>query len=145
MTSIRVMEPEDVGAVATVERQSFSPWSPDMISCELEVGKGRQFVAQDSSGCVIGWCCCRVFPPEAELLKIAVDQKLRKRGVGTVLLNHLFNELKNSLVSLLFLEVRAANQTALEFYWKNGFKSVGRRPGYYNDPLDDALVFQKDL
>ena len=47
-------------------------------------------------------------------------------------------------VSSLTLEVRASNYPAISLYEKLGFIQVGRRPGYYRSPREDALILQKE-
>jgi ribosomal-protein-alanine N-acetyltransferase len=43
------------------------------------------------------------------------------------------------------LEVRPSNITAIELYQKLGFERVGRRPKYYTDSKEDALLMMKIL
>jgi ribosomal-protein-alanine N-acetyltransferase len=38
------------------------------------------------------------------------------------------------------LEVRPSNEAALRLYRSAGFEEVLRRPGYYREPAEDALV-----
>ena len=38
------------------------------------------------------------------------------------------------------LEVRPSNTVAIHLYQKIGFRSVGRRPRYYLDNNEDALI-----
>ena len=42
-----------------------------------------------------------------------------------------------------YLEVRKTNIPAIELYNKLGFKSEGVRPGFYENPKDDALIMWK--
>jgi ribosomal-protein-alanine N-acetyltransferase len=43
------------------------------------------------------------------------------------------------------LEVRQSNHSAIHFYKKTGFDVIGRRPGYYRDTGEDALIMKKHL
>jgi ribosomal-protein-alanine N-acetyltransferase len=44
------------------------------------------------------------------------------------------------------LEVRSQNRIALRLYQSLGFEILGRRPHYYQQPDDDALIlWRRDL
>ncbi len=135
----------DIAVVGAIECETFSPWSSLSLAQELEIPQAIQLVAEKAEDQVIGWCACRVISPEAELLKIAVRNANRKRGIGRFLFEHLFAELQKRKVTSLFLEVRSGNFTALDFYDKHGFLRVGSRPNYYTDPPDDAIILKKNL
>jgi ribosomal-protein-alanine N-acetyltransferase len=135
----------DLGGVAAIESENPSPWSAGLIVQELEIAQSIQVVAEGAEARILGWCACRIIWPEAELLKIAVKQTNRERGIGRFLFEHLFEELRKRKITSLFLEVRSSNRTALNFYEKHGFLHVGSRPGYYADPPDSAMILSKNL
>lgn len=140
----------DVAAVHCLEQQTLSPWSQRSIRDELMQKRGEMFVAEVEAGRgttsqILGWCASRSIPPEAELLKIAVNQHSRRSGIATALLKHLTYFLSQRSIELLFLEVRSQNHSALNFYKKSGFLQIGVRPGYYTNPSDSALVYQKNM
>jgi [ribosomal protein S18]-alanine N-acetyltransferase len=87
-----------------------------------------------------GFLVASLLGPEAELETIAVAAQGQRRGVGARLLNALTEELRTGLVSRLILEVRASNLAALGFYRAHGFEEMGRRPRYYTDPEEDAVL-----
>lgn len=78
--------------------------------------------------------------PEAELETIAVAAEGQRRGLGSRLLNALIEELRSEQVTQLILEVRASNRVAVGFYSAHGFGETGRRPRYYADPEEDAVL-----
>ena len=43
-----------------------------------------------------------------------------------------------------FLEVRASNEAAQAMYRKFGYEEVGRRPRYYKDNDEDAILMTLD-
>jgi ribosomal-protein-alanine N-acetyltransferase len=140
------MEPGDIDRVVLVEQDGLSPWNRDALAREIEQAAGVQFVAEDEgSGAILGWCCSRWFGIEAELLKITVLEGNRQGGIASALLAHLNRHLTAHGVTTLFLEVRAHNLPALQFYRKHGFYEIGRRRQYYADPAADALIFSKNL
>jgi len=128
---IRSFLARDLDRVAAIERQTLSPWSKRTLKEEMLVQNGIQCVAEMESTDVVAWCAVRKIVPEAELLKIAVDQKHRGRGVASALLSWLTNELVLCHVNTMFLEVRSQNYAALKFYQKSGFLQVGERRNYY--------------
>ena len=140
----------DVTAVQCLEQQTLSPWSLRSIREELNQKLGEMFVAEVEIGPhftpeIVGWCATRLIAPEAELLKIAVDQHSRRAGIATALLSHLTLLLSQRSIELLFLEVRSQNHSALSFYIKSDFLQIGVRPGYYTNPSDSALIYQRIL
>jgi ribosomal-protein-alanine acetyltransferase len=96
-------------------------------------------------GVVVGFAVAAMVVQEAELETIAVAAERQRRGVGGLLLRALVDELKAAQVSELRLEVRASNQVALGFYCQEGFEEAGRRPRYYADPEEDAVLMRLRL
>jgi ribosomal-protein-alanine N-acetyltransferase len=45
----------------------------------------------------------------------------------------------------VLLEVRRSNVAAQGFYRSVGFVEEGRRPGYYADPIEDAVLMRLRL
>ena len=67
----------------------------------------------------------------ADILNIGIDPDFKRQGYGTDLLNHLIEELRKRDISEIFLEVRAGNKSAIQFYKKQGFKEISVRKNYY--------------
>jgi ribosomal-protein-alanine N-acetyltransferase len=57
----------------------------------------------------------------------------------------MLEELKLAGVSEVELEVRVSNGWALRVYGGAGFVEVGRRRGYYADPLEDAVLMRREI
>lgn len=92
------------------------------------------------SGTAMGFAIASLLPPQAELETIAVAAEAQRRGIAQRLLAALATELKRSDVTEVLLEVRASNAPALAFYAALGFGESGRRPRYYADPEEDAIL-----
>src|SRR5208283_1665679 len=100
-------------------------------------------VAQDAEGGeAAGFVIARLSPPEAELESIGVATDLQRHGVGRRLIEALIEELERTRVEKLYLEVRFSNTTALAFYRSMGFVETRRRPSYYADPQEDAVLME---
>jgi len=87
----------------------------------------------------VGYVLVRAIASEAEILHIEVDQRFRKRGLGTLLLAKLLRECEVDTVNL---EVRVSNNGAQALYRKLGFVVTGCRKGYYSRPKEDAVLMQ---
>jgi [ribosomal protein S18]-alanine N-acetyltransferase len=92
------------------------------------------------SGELLGFIVASLIPLEAELENIVVAGSSRRRGIGRQLLFELVNKLKSAEIKDLHLEVRASNHAAIGLYNAFGFIESGRRPRYYSDPVEDAVL-----
>ncbi len=101
--------------------------------------------ASSQSGSIVGYAVASLLPPQAELESIAVAQESQRLGLGESLFQALAAKLKAAGVGELRLEVRASNRPALAFYRALGFAQTGLRPGYYADPMEDAVLLALQL
>lgn len=76
-------------------------------------------------------------PPEREILNLAVDPRYRRRGIAMMLI-----QLEFSKKALFLLEVRESNLAARALYARVGFVEISRRPEYYNNPTETAIVMR---
>ncbi len=92
-----------------------------------------------------GFLVARLLPPQAELEIIAVDARVQRRGLARKLFDELVYKLGLAGVTEVVLEVRESNQAALALYRVLGFVETGRRPRYYADPEEDAVLMRLEL
>lgn len=140
---IRPMTAADVPSVAALEKLCFSdPWSDSSIASELDNPLSLWLVWEED-GAAAAYLGVQRVPPQADVMNVAVSPALRRRGIARAL----FAELERRLPEIdeLFLEVRASNSGAIALYRTLGFAQVGRRPNYYLDPREDALILRKEL
>ena len=143
MEYVRLNE-SHVEAIAQLEKICFTdPWSVNSIGSEVKNPLSLWLVAMDGdnlagyvgSQSVLGW---------ADMMNLAVAPEYRRLGVGEKLVSELIIKLKEIQVICLTLEVRVSNEAAIHLYTKLGFSEVGRRPGYYHNPREDALILRKE-
>ena len=140
---IRPMTAADVPSVTALEKLCFSdPWSASSIASELDNPLSLWLVWEED-GAAAAYLGVQRVPPQADVMNVAVSPALRRRGIARAL----FAELERRLPEIdeLFLEVRASNSGAIALYRTLGFEQVGRRPNYYLDPREDALILRKEL
>lgn len=130
--------------VATLESACFSmPWSENAITSELNNPLSLWLVAVDG-GTVVGYVGSQSVMGEADMMNIAVYSDHRRKGIAKSLVLALIDQLSQNEVHSLTLEVRASNFAAIQLYEQLGFAPVGRRPGYYKTPKEDALILRKE-
>jgi ribosomal-protein-alanine N-acetyltransferase len=134
-----------VTQVAELEKRCFpDPWSERSIASELSNQLALWLVAEDN-GVVAGYIGSQTVPDESDMMNVAVHPDYRRRGIAEALVNTLCDALKERGSVSLTLEVRASNEPAKALYEKLGFEQVGRRPNYYRNPKEDALILKKML
>ena len=140
------MRRSDLDDVIAIEHNAYPfPWSVGIFKDCLRIGY-RCLVLTDS-GQICGYSVFSIAVDEAHLLNLCIAEAERRRGLAALLLEHVTTEMALSGVDRVFLEVRPSNRAAIRLYARQGFRQVGRRPGYYpdEDGREDALVMVRDL
>jgi [ribosomal protein S18]-alanine N-acetyltransferase len=130
--NIRPATAEDLLAIAAIQAASpeAAQWDPASYldhDCRVAV----------AGGLVLGFLVVRqTTSGENEILNLAVDPAARRAGVARGLLGDALARARGRW----FLEVRASNAAGLRLYEAAGFERAGRRPGYYREPSEEAIV-----
>ncbi len=133
------------GQILRIERESFpSPWDSRSFASEMDRDISQFWVAV-ADGLLIGYICFWIAAREVHLLNIAVRKDWRRRGLGRRLLLKMLEIGTDSDAEAAWLEVRPSNLAARALYRKMGFREVGRRPGYYSESHEDAILMTVDL
>lgn len=142
--SVRALMPQDVPAVSAILKGApeAASWSERSIS-EAVAREGVLMLVSEFNREVTGFLMGRSTSDEAEILNIAVAPERRRQGDGRALLEVALAEFRSRGVKRVVLEVRESNENAIAFYAKHGFSKVGRRPGYYREPEEAALLLEK--
>ena len=143
---IRRMAPADldrvIGIAQSLKHAPQWPRSAYFTALDLEAVPPRIALVADhpAHATVQGFAVASLLPPQAELESIAVTAEGQRRGIARRIFTSLVQELRTALVTEVLLEVRASNSSALAFYGALGFVETGRRPCYYADPIEDAVL-----
>lgn len=131
---LRPATPADLDAIGCIQAASpeASHWNPaDYLEHDC-------IVAIDDEGAVAGFLVSRDLAGEREILNVAVEERFRRQKIAGALVRFELTRIAQAW----FLEVRESNIAARTLYAHNGFEEVGRRPGYYENPPDSAIVMR---
>ena len=136
---IRRLTYADLPQVIAVERRAFpTPWSLAMFVLELSKPSGICLAARQD-GRIAGYLICSRYDTVWHVMNVAVDPDRRRRGIGTALLETLFERV-GAEGAHFTLEVRPSNRGAIALYERLGFRSAGARRRYYQDNGEDATI-----
>lgn len=146
--ALRVATLADVPDIGGIEDRVFgNPWAPDAYAQEVERPTARVELAE-VGGVVTGYSCTWWVSAggetEGHLLRIAVAPEAQGRGVGRDLLAAVLTHGRARGVGAtrVLLEVAHDNTRAIDLYEHAGFRTIGRRAGYYKAPPADAVVME---
>jgi ribosomal-protein-alanine N-acetyltransferase len=132
--TVRRLGADDLAAITAIQRAS-----PEAAQWNPEDYLGYDCLVAICNGTIAGFLVSRTLAPgEREILNLAVDPEWRRKGVA----KRLISDSTLLVNGTVYLEVRASNQSALNFYNYLGFQEVARRPRYYSDPLETAIVMK---
>jgi ribosomal-protein-alanine N-acetyltransferase len=149
---VRMSEHDLLEVVEIEETSGLSRWGWAAYYAELQGGNRDLMLVAKPVGLrrleqnqIAGYIVARETAGELHINNVAVRHQYRRRGYGAALLGRVLDEAKKKQATAAFLEVRAGNSAAQELYQKCGFKAIARRPKYYSDPPEDAVVMSLDL
>ncbi len=143
--SFRKLRESDIETAIRLETENFSrPWPRHAFEEVIPKKDMDYFVAVDDEGHVIGTAAMYyVAGDEGDLMNISVDKRYRNQGICSRMVDYVIKHGQAAGLLDFTLEVRAGNAAAIRVYEKNGFRTEGVRPGYYEDPVEDALIMWK--
>lgn len=147
---VRVGVAGDLAEVIALERATAEAPHWNEAEYVALVGGGEGYVRRclfvaEADAAVIGFAVGEVAGDRAELESVAVDLQSRSRGVGGALCESVIDWCREAGAVAVELEVRASSAGAIRLYQGLGFAVVGRRPGYYNGPVEDAVLMRLNL
>lgn len=135
------MSLEDVAAVHEIERLSFAtPWPAHAFEQELRGNRLARYVVARAGDRIVGFAGIWLMVDDAHITTFGVHPDWRRQGIGRQLLLALVELSTEIGARRMTLEVRVSNEPAQALYHAFGFEVAGRRPHYYTDDGEDALV-----
>ncbi len=147
--TLRLAQPDDLDAIVEIERVSFSDaWSEASFQSlfgRSEVSFVVAIGAHGNSEEVLGYVVATFAADQGEIANLAVRPEGRRSGHASRLLGFVHREAARRGATSMWLEVRESNRSAIALYTALGYREMGRRARYYEDPLEDALVLSRSV
>lgn len=139
--AVRAMRMVDIDAVHEIERASFAePWPAHALRQELTGNRLARYLVAERDGRVVGYAGLWLMVDDGHITTFGVHPDHRRHGVGLRLLLAVAELAMEVGAARLTLEVRPSNAPARRLYERFGFVEAGRRPRYYSDDGEDALI-----
>jgi ribosomal-protein-alanine N-acetyltransferase len=138
----RITSPLDLDPILEIEEASFNnPTTREWYERELERPEVCFiYVLRTPDSRTAAFCAFWRVADQAHINNLAVRPELRRRGVGSRLLQAVIAEARELGAATLTLEVRQSNIAAQRLYLRAGFREEAIRKSYYTQPVEDALV-----
>ena len=138
----RLSTTADLDAVVELEEASFNnPTTRDWYERELERPEVCFiYILRTPDVPVAAFCAFWLVVDQVHINNLAVRPEMRRRGLGSRLLDAVMKEAGKLGAASLMLEVRESNTAARRLYDHAGFNVHSVRKSYYTNPVEDALV-----
>ena len=144
---IRKAERKDIQYILDIDNNNFIYEKYTKFDIENFINKLNEndyILVIDLDKKIIGYLIFRIVDDFIEIFKICIIKEYRKNGFGALFIKYLEDSFKN-IINRFILEVRSKNKTAMSFYEKLGFKKIFIKKNYYENPIDDAIIFEKKI
>ncbi len=145
MTVVAPLTQFRIPDAADIEKNCFSvPWSANSLREELNSPFANYF-SVTVDGKFAGYGGFLSLSGEGEITRIAVLPQYRRQGLGRKLMEAMMTRARELALETVFLEVRESNTPAITLYESFGFDRVGRRPDYYENPREAAVLMSAPI
>ena len=140
----REMTAEDIDGAFELEKTNLGKeaWSSKQL-LDAMTRDDTIYLVSEMAGRIVGVCGVQNISGDGEITNVSVSGDVRREGIAYKMLKQLLERGAGIGIKDYTLEVRASNKAAIGLYEKLGFKSEGVRPGFYDEPKDDAVIYWK--
>ena len=161
--TIRPAKTADIARIIEIERaaDTAAHWKEDEYAAMLadgapktasgktasakRSGVKRFVLVAEERGRVLGFIVAQVATVEWEIENVVVEPQSRRRRLASRMIERLLDIATSRNALSVALEVRESNSPARALYSNAGFAEVGRRPAYYSNPDEGAMIYRLDL
>ena len=141
--AISLVKAQDLAGIYQIEINiNPSPWNLNVFKKVHTKHRGIIY----SEDIILGYLFFSSIKNEAHLLNLGVRADFQRKKIGSSLMDAFIKQCYAMDIKKIFLEVREANNKAINFYKKNNFKVDGIRKNYYKDKKNsNAVLMSKKL
>ncbi|HEU4654272.1 MAG TPA: GNAT family N-acetyltransferase [Steroidobacteraceae bacterium] len=138
----------DAYAIANMSREEIEAgldwkWTPQSIMRTIRDRETNVVVARKGDQ-IAGFAIMQYRETSAHLNLFAVAPAMRRRGIGSALLQWLEATARVAGIAIIRMEAREQNAAARSFYKAHAYRETAILPGYYQGE-ESAIRFEKDL
>ena len=130
------MSENDLSKIDIQEFDDF--WNKNILAKDITIPTSYYIIAKCEEQ-ILGFAGLNIILDEAHIANIAVRKDMRRKSIGSSLLNALISKAQETS-SLITLEVSEKNEPAINLYKKYHFSLVGKRKKYYNNTYDAYIM-----
>jgi ribosomal protein S18 acetylase RimI-like enzyme len=147
----KVVIPDEIDALCTFDRSAFAKFPADLFEPEEWDEFESYWMVVD--GVIVG---CSAFVPNVDydetpqigslwIASTGVLPDHQRKGFGKMLKEWQINYAKEHGFKLIVTNMRESNSPIIELNKKLRFTIREVSPGYYSDPLEDAIVMERKV
>lgn len=144
---IRILELTDAEAILAIcldANAGETTWKLSSFERDLE-NIYNVYLGYEEADTLVGFIGCSLMFETLAINNFAVLSSYKRQGIGEKLLQGLLAYGKEKGVENFILEVRVSNEAAIALYKKYDFVQIDIRKNYYEQPVEDAYIFQLNL
>ena len=141
---IRDLAAEDITEAAVLEKNNLGheAWTEKQL-IEFTSRDDTAYIVAEKAGRIVGLCGVQNIQGDGDIMNVSVAADCRRDGIGMEMLKKLLEKGRNIGCEAFTLEVRENNAAARGLYEKLGFVNEGTRPGFYDEPKENAIIYWK--
>ncbi|HEY1462379.1 MAG TPA: ribosomal protein S18-alanine N-acetyltransferase [Terriglobales bacterium] len=140
---VRLATPQDFPVILEIANstQTGARWSEKQYIEILAEGSARKTLVIETDDKLQGFIVAHIVGDEWEIENMVIAPQMQRRGLGEKLLKQLMKFASHNAAKIV-LEVREANHPANNLYKKCGFLATGQRKNYYQNPAENAVLYE---
>ena len=143
--TVSLFTKEDISAIVEIEAEQFSTPFKEKDFLDILNSEISNVLVVKANGVLCGYVSFTVIIDECQIINFATKEEFKRQGVGSFVMQSLFEHCEPQGVIKYFLEVRESNNAAISLYEKYGFVPVGISKNHFSAPRENAILMNLEL